>query len=182
MAVHAVINFAWKHYWVNIHSAMMVDILHQLLKGIVKRLLDWTENLEKELTGSSTKSKDPRGVKQKRGGKLVKDSSYSFQLDERFWQVPNFHKLKRFPDFSKVQKWTSNEQKAMVKQLVPVLASILTAKSLAAMHYTKAALDFVMLAMYISHTNQTLSYMAAALARLDLLKKVFQISKLTSCV
>lgn len=33
MAVRSVANFAWKHTSVNIHSVMMVDILHQLLQG-----------------------------------------------------------------------------------------------------------------------------------------------------
>ena len=33
--VHSVKNFAWNHYLINIHQSMMVDILHQLLKGAV---------------------------------------------------------------------------------------------------------------------------------------------------
>ncbi len=37
--VHEVENFAWKHPYVNIHKAMMVDILHQLLKGITMYLI-----------------------------------------------------------------------------------------------------------------------------------------------
>jgi hypothetical protein len=32
--VHDVENFAWKHPYLNIHKAMMIDVLHQLLKGI----------------------------------------------------------------------------------------------------------------------------------------------------
>ena len=92
MAMHAV----------NIHLVIMVNILHQLLKDIVKWLLDWTEDLMKELTGNSTKDKSACGVKQKQGRKLVKDLLYSIWLDEQFWQVPSFHDLKRFPDFSKV--------------------------------------------------------------------------------
>lgn len=85
--------------------------LHQLLKGIVKHLLDWTEDLGEQLTGSTKrKHKDAlRGVKRKRGGKLVKDSPYAIQLDERFRQVPSFHGLKRFTAFSKVKQWTGNE-------------------------------------------------------------------------
>lgn len=45
------------------------------------------------------------------------------------------------------------------------------------MHWTRSALNFVTLAMYVSHTGQTLNYMAAALARLDLPKNVFQNSR-----
>jgi Plavaka transposase len=35
--VHDTENFAWHHPYTNIHSAMMVDMLHQLLKGVVHR-------------------------------------------------------------------------------------------------------------------------------------------------
>lgn len=172
MAVHPVANFAWKHSLVNIHSAMMVDILHQLLKGIVKRLLDWTGDLVNNLGVG--------GGKRKRGGKLVKDSSYAIQLDERFRQVPPFHNLKRFTNFSKVQQWTGNEQKALVQQLVPVLAPMLTTQAPAALQCIRAVMDFVVLASYASHDEHTLGYMAASLDRLDKLKKVFQHSRPTS--
>ena len=37
--VHDVENFAWKHPYLNIHSAMMVNPLHQLLKGITMYLI-----------------------------------------------------------------------------------------------------------------------------------------------
>ena len=40
MDMHLVENFAWKHSHVNIHATMMIDILHQLLKGMVMRLVD----------------------------------------------------------------------------------------------------------------------------------------------
>ena len=37
--VHPVKNFAWRHELVNIHEAMIVDVLHQLLKEMVMHLL-----------------------------------------------------------------------------------------------------------------------------------------------
>ncbi len=33
--VHSMENFVWNHSIVNIHKYMMLDILHQLLKGVV---------------------------------------------------------------------------------------------------------------------------------------------------
>ena len=45
------------------------------------------------------------------------------------------------------------------------------------LHCTRAVLDFVMLASYTSHSEQTLSYMTAALERLDKLKPVFKKSR-----
>jgi hypothetical protein len=37
--VHNVKNFAWKHPNLIIHKAMMIDVLHQLLKGITMYLI-----------------------------------------------------------------------------------------------------------------------------------------------
>ena len=45
------------------------------------------------------------------------------------------------------------------------------------MHCARAVMDFVMLAMYSSHDEHTLSYMNAALNRLNKLKKVFAKSR-----
>ena len=49
MDVHIVKNFAWRHAFVNIHTTMMIDVLHQLLKGIVMRLMEWVRDLIKDL-------------------------------------------------------------------------------------------------------------------------------------
>lgn len=42
MAIHDVENFAWYHTNTNIHTAIMVDPLHQLLKGIAESTVGWT--------------------------------------------------------------------------------------------------------------------------------------------
>lgn len=57
MDVHIVRNFAWKHAFVNIHTTMMVDILHQLLKGIVMRLIEWVGDLMKDLIPNQYQTK-----------------------------------------------------------------------------------------------------------------------------
>ena len=177
MDVHPVENFAWKHPHVNIHATMMMDILHQLLKGMVMRLVDWTGDLVEEMA-ANTQRASKHGTKKKWGNKLIKDSHHTVQLDHRFRQVPAFHNMKCFAHFSKVKQWTGNEQKAMIKQLVPVLAPLLkTGAGPAAMHCTRAILDFVMLASYTLHDKHTLGYMTAALERIDILKPVFKNSR-----
>ena len=51
--VHQVENLAWKHPHVNIHATMMIDIFHQLLKGMVMRLVDWTRDVVEEITADT---------------------------------------------------------------------------------------------------------------------------------
>ena len=43
--VHLVKNFAWDHQLVNIHETLMIDVLYQLLKGMVIHLLSWVKLL-----------------------------------------------------------------------------------------------------------------------------------------
>ena len=139
----------------------MVDILHQLLKGTVMYLVSWTRDLIKEVHPQHRKRKHDESLK------------YEDPLDKRFHEVPRFPKLKYFRKFSRVSQWTGVEQKAMVHQLVAVIAPLLTLKKPAAMLFARAAMDFVMLAFYRSHDDETLRYMSHALWRMDRLKGVF---------
>ena len=93
--VHNVENFAWKYLHLNIHWAMMVDILHQLLKGIAMYLISWVRTLASNLL--------PAVCKRKRQGQTIKESSGSIQLDECFRCVPPFIGLKHFSCFSEVK-------------------------------------------------------------------------------
>ncbi len=52
--LHDVPNFAWGHAHVNIHGAMMIDILYQLLQGLFRHLMEWVDILVSDL---------PRGPK-----------------------------------------------------------------------------------------------------------------------
>ena len=69
-------TFAWKHPYVNIHKAMMIDVLHQLLKGITMYLITWVKSLASDVL--------PAVRKRKQHGRTIKESSGSIQLDERF--------------------------------------------------------------------------------------------------
>ena len=173
MFVHPLDNFAWRHSFVNVHTVMMVDILHQLLKGIVMRLVEWVVALiAEQIKEDRRRYRRPRNSK-----KTIAGAKASIQLDQRFRQVENFTGLKRFQSFSSVQQWAGPEQKAMVRQLLPVVAPLLEASHPAALHCARAVLDFVMLSTYASHDDTTLGYLEHALYRIDKLKSVFRNSR-----
>ena len=89
--VHLIKNFAWDHPYTNIHQAMMMDILHQLYKGVVEHMKSWVSR--------HFAHKNSRG----RGSRHKK---FTTMLDNRFKQVPPFTGLKRFNSlcFSKVHQ------------------------------------------------------------------------------
>lgn len=151
MAIHPVMNWAWKHKYCNIHTLMDVDILHQLFEGVFMRLINWCTALMEDVLGTSGKAMRKRSAK---GKEKVAESAASIQLDERFRQVHGFTGLKRFSHFSKVKQWSGNEQKAMVRQLVPVIAPLLAGKRDSAIHCSRATMDFVMLHLVL-HTTCT---------------------------
>ena len=164
--VHDVENFAWKHANLNIHKAMMIDVLHQLLKGITMYLITWVQSLASTLL--------PAVRKRKRQGRTIKESSGLVQLDERFRSVPAFTGLKRFSHFSDVKQWTGVEQKAIIRQLIPVIAPLLSTKEPGAMYCARAIVDFILLAQYKTHDDETLEYLDHALYRIDKTKAVFK--------
>lgn len=164
--VHPVESFAWRHHLVNIHTSMTVDILHQLMKGIIKSLVIWIRRLLKDVVPTERHLLD--------GSQRVTKVTAEVQLDRRFRQVPPHTGLKRFLAFSKVQQWTGNEEKAMVRQLLPVIAPLLQRHSPDALHCARAILDFVTIAQYRAHDDSTLQYLEQALYRIDKTKGVFR--------
>ncbi|OCK92885.1 uncharacterized protein K441DRAFT_568977, partial [Cenococcum geophilum 1.58] len=87
--VHPVLCFAWKHGLINIHNAMMADILHQLLKGIVMRLIKWIRKITSEVIPASKKRKCVfQGFRPK-----ARDS------DEGHFNFPKFYAMTHFMDY-----------------------------------------------------------------------------------
>jgi Plavaka transposase len=169
MWVHERDNFAWRHHLVNIHGILHVDILHQLLKGIVARSMDWIKDHLSEQIGSGAYGKNKV---------TVQKSGWELQLDDRFRQVPAFPGLRVFPNFSNISQWTGVEQKALLQQLVPVVAPLLIKNTRdtrddGKIEFIRAVVDFVTQAVYKSHDDTTLRYMNDALRRIDLLKWSF---------
>ncbi|KAI9840208.1 MAG: hypothetical protein M1837_001836 [Sclerophora amabilis] len=165
--IHPVANFAWKHHHVNIHGIMMVDVLHQLLKGIIMHLIQWTQTLLTDVV-------KPTRKRRRNQTSLIVNTPGWVQLDHRFRQVPHYTGLKRFTHFSEVKQWTGVEQKAIIHQFIPVVAPLLTAHAPAALHCARAIIDFVIMARYRTHDEDTVRYMSHALYRVDKLKEVFR--------
>lgn len=164
--VHPVKNFAWSHHLVNIHETMMIDILHQLLKGTVTYLVRWLAELIEE---SIVVSRKKKGVRYD-----VSSAPGAIQLDQRFRSIPLFTGMKTFQNYSSIKQWTGADRRAIVRQIVPVVAPLLSHHAPAAVHYARALVDFVVLAQYTSHDEDTLRYLQHALFRINKLKDIFR--------
>jgi hypothetical protein len=167
MMVHNVSCFAWNHPYTNIHHTMMLDMLHQVLKGVIQYLIDWTKT---HISATITR-KRKRDV----DGKIsLQDAGGLDQLDHRFRSVPPYPGLKTFTAFSNVKQWTGVEQKATARQFIPVITPLLNGQDKAMIVYARAIIDFWTLAQYSSHDDTTLEYMEHALFQMDLLKWAFR--------
>ena len=49
MIIHVINNWIWKHELCNVHTLMNIDILYQLFKDIVIKLINWTIALIDEM-------------------------------------------------------------------------------------------------------------------------------------
>ena len=81
----------------NIHQCILLDILYQLLKGVVKdtHILQWLKNI----VGANFK-----GARVKAGRtKSLNQASRTILLDKQFCCVPLYPTLKIFKEYSKVK-------------------------------------------------------------------------------
>jgi hypothetical protein len=137
--IHPIRNFAWNHYLINIHQSMMVDILHQLLKGAVMDVVRWMKDLLRDMSSSQAEAME--------------------SLDRRFREVPVFQGVKHFSNFSTITQWGGDEQNDFVEQLMPAFAW-----QSPALQYVRAVVDFVLIAQYTTHNDETLEYMDQAIS------------------
>lgn len=107
--VHNIYNFAWRHHHVNIHTAITVDILHQLLKGIVMRLIEWLTALIADILPKATQKRKRRG--EQRTERALNEASAKARLDARFALMPNIGQLKIFKCFqrSPAMEWRQKQ-------------------------------------------------------------------------
>ena len=173
MDIHIVRNFAQYHEHVNVHRAQLVDILHQLLKEIIMNALNWCKYILKEVRPDLSHTTTATTMAGKRKRTKV-DGLLETLINERFRSIPAYPGLKVFSHFYKVKQWTGDEQKAIIRQMVPVFTPFFFKTKQAALLCLHAILNFIVLAMYVSHTDETLGYIDAALANVDLLKAVFK--------
>ena len=67
-----------------------------------------------------------------------------------------------------------NNQKAIVQQLVVAATPLLIQNTPKAIQCARAILDFIILAQYVSHDDETLWYMEHSLYRLEKTKIAFE--------
>ncbi len=144
---------------------MMIDILHQLLKDTVIYMLNWLNKLIEKRIVASRKKKEYQ---------LHINHAFNVaQLNKWFCNVFAFIEFKIFTKYSVIKQWTTLNRKIMIRQILSIIASLLTHESSAAIHCTQAMIDFIMLAQYTSYNEDTLRYMQHAFFQWNKLKKVF---------
>ncbi len=163
--IHSVKNFAWSHIFVNIHETMMINVLHQLLKKIILYLMLWLSQIINESVCTSQRRKEIRLASN--------DASEKAQLNQRFHVISSFKDMKKFVKYSTIKQWTDADWKLMIYQLISVIASLLITKASAAIHFAQAVINFVILAQYHLHDEETVWYLKHALFQLNKLKNVF---------
>lgn len=141
---------------------MMLDPLHQLLKGIMVHLRGW---LVQEV-GAHIKANRRQGGRKSH----VATSNATTRLDERFRRVNQFSGLKVFKNYSAITQWTGVEDKSLLRQIIPVFAPLLLPKSKYVLSLARAIVEFCILSTYVSHDEETLRYMEHALFRINKFK------------
>jgi hypothetical protein len=72
-------------------------------------------------------------------------------LDARFRKISSFIDLKIFSKFSEIKQWTKEKQKVIVRQIISIITSLMIEKWSHAMNFTRALIDFILIAQYRSH-------------------------------
>ncbi|KAJ9624432.1 hypothetical protein H2203_005167 [Taxawa tesnikishii (nom. ined.)] len=179
--VHDIDSFAFGHPWVNIHATMMVDILHQLLKGVLDHVRQWLIALLEDLLPkrhgkiykAAIEEARQRGIRF-RGKTLPKDFVADL-IDRRFAAVSPYRGLRVFEQLSSRRQMTGKELKSILRQLLPVFTPFLEeAGATEAILFIRAVVDFVLLSLYHSHDDDTLRYMTLALFRMNQHKEIFR--------
>ncbi|KAF9020540.1 hypothetical protein BDZ89DRAFT_1093680 [Hymenopellis radicata] len=127
----------------NIHLSTTPDVLHQLYQGVLKHLISWCQSVLTEA-----------------------------ELDRRIRCLPRALGLRHFKNgISALSQVSGTERKNMGKILLACLVgSPMTESGITA---CRAILDFIYLAQYSTHDDETLKYMDDALNTWDANKGYF---------
>ncbi|KZT54817.1 hypothetical protein CALCODRAFT_438002 [Calocera cornea HHB12733] len=115
-----------------IHTSMYPDILHQLLQGVLKHVIEWLRDIVGEA-----------------------------ELDRGFQSAPPTHGIRHFPEGLKnLQQLMGQERKAITRVLLGVVAACPTIRSHGesgrrVIKATKAILDFLHFASMEKHSERT---------------------------
>jgi hypothetical protein len=131
--------------YTDIHSSITPDILHQVNGGVFAHLVKWCEFI---VIGSTS------------------------ELDSRVKCLPPAYGIQQFPKgFSILMRKSAKEWKNMAKVLLGSIVGIAPQRVIVA---ARALLDFIYLAQYTSHSEETLKYMEDALAAFHKHKDIFK--------
>jgi hypothetical protein len=166
--VHPNYPFFWSHSLSDMHENVAVDMLHGLQKGVFRNLVDMTLSLVYDLFPAERATKELTKAQ-----RTYKQSAGLVRLDARFNEVPRFQGLKHFNKFTQVTQWTGGEERDLIRVWIPVLAPLLKEKAPHALAYSRALIDFILIAQSRSHDEATIGYLEQALFRIDLLKGAF---------
>lgn len=159
--VHPHTSFVWSHHRVNVHQAIAVDLLHQIHSGVVKRMFSWILE-ELDNYGTDGTQEDSRCTAKE-------------QVASAFRSVSPFFELKIFKNRTPcdLTQWSGKDSKALIQQMIAVLAPFLEPVNPWLLRFVKALADFAIMAAYRSHDESVLLYMEQALQIMDNLKSAF---------
>ncbi|THX68147.1 hypothetical protein D6D04_10664 [Aureobasidium pullulans] len=186
--VHDINCFAFNHRYMEINQSMMVDILHQLLKGVMMHVFAWTNAFIADQAQNKKGTRMGQGVeaaskgatrhRRKTDKSKVAKGIVEAIVDRRFASIPPYPTLRVFSHMSSVTQWRGAEQKSILRQILPVFVPLLedigTEDAKEAIRFLRATVDFITLAMYESHDTETLRYFDLALYRMNQHKEVFR--------
>jgi hypothetical protein len=121
----------------DIHESIAPDLLHQIMKGMLKHVMDWVGDL----------------LKQKGWTKEI----IVIELDNRFMQIPSWPGLKKFTDgISGVQQWQGSEIRQMMRIYLGIIQGLVSSDVVRAV---RSFIDFTYMAECKSHSDDTVGYM-----------------------
>jgi hypothetical protein len=161
-------NFTDAHPNVDIHQCIAFDVLHVFFSnGLVERFITFTIRLLRH-------TNNQHALCNFLGKKKVKMDDIKFAIDDRLKQSPPFHGFDQSKSaYSNINRRSGKEWKTLAKILVAAMAPILVPGNETLMRFIRAFCDFITIAQYRSHDEESLSWLQQHLEVMDTCKSVF---------
>ena len=122
----------------DIYQSISPDLLHQIMKGMFKHIMDWVDEI----------------LANKPGWTKI---AITREIDIRFKQIPLWPGLKKFPNgISTVQQWQGSEIRQIMRIYLGVLQGLVSPN---VMKPVRSFIDFTYMAESKSHSDETVRYM-----------------------